>query len=40
MRSHGIEVIDLDLEECVGMMEDFIAARPDLWFEDIGELEG
>ena len=39
MRSHGIEVIDLDLDECVLMMEDFIAARPELWFEDIGELE-
>ena len=39
MRSHGIEVIDLDLDECVQMMEDFIAARPELWFEDIGELQ-
>jgi cytosine deaminase len=39
MRSHGIEVIDLDLPECVEMMEHFIQARPDLWFEDIGELE-
>ena len=39
MLSHGIEVIDLDLPECVEMMEAFIEARPDLWFEDIGELE-
>jgi creatinine deaminase len=23
--------------ECVGMMEEFIAAYPDLWNEDIGE---
>jgi cytosine deaminase len=38
MRSHGIEIVDLDLYECAQMMEDFIAARPDLWFEDIGEL--
>jgi len=38
MRSHRIEVVDLDLPECVQMMEDFIAARPDLWNEDIGEL--
>ncbi len=37
MRSHGVEVIDLDLPECVEMMEGFIAARPDLWNEDIGE---
>ena len=39
MRSHGIEVIDLDLDECTSMMSDFIAERPELWFEDIGELE-
>ena len=39
MRRHGIEVVDLDLDECVTMMKDFIAARPDLWFEDIGELK-
>jgi cytosine deaminase len=39
MESHGIVVEDLDLQGCVTMMEDFIAARPDLWFEDIGELE-
>ena len=37
MRSHGVEVIDLDLPECVEMMEGFIAARPELWHEDIGE---
>jgi len=39
MESHGIEVIDLDLSECVTLMEEFIEARPDLWFEDIGVLE-
>jgi cytosine deaminase len=37
MRSHGVEVIDLDLPECVEMMEDFIAEKPELWNEDIGE---
>lgn len=37
MRSHGVEVIDLDLPECVEMMENFIAAKPELWNEDIGE---
>lgn len=37
MESHGVEVIDLDMQECVTMMEDFIAARPELWQEDIGE---
>jgi cytosine deaminase len=37
MEAHGVEVIDLDLPECVRMMEDFIAAKPELWNEDIGE---
>jgi creatinine deaminase len=36
MESHGVEVIDLDLDECKQMMRDFIAARPELWDEDIG----
>ncbi len=38
MRSHGIEVVDLDLPECRRMMERFIKACPDLWNEDIGRL--
>lgn len=36
MRAHGIEVIDLDLPECQGMMSAWIAANPRLWNEDIG----
>ena len=36
MRDHGVEVIDLDLPECVQMMEEFIARNPALWNEDIG----
>jgi cytosine deaminase len=38
MKSHGVEVIDLDLDECAQMMTDFIEQNPDLWKEDIGEL--
>lgn len=38
MREHGIEVIDLNLQECIQMMEDFIKKNPELWFEDIGKL--
>ena len=38
MEEHGIDVIDLDLDECVKMMTDFIARNPRLWDEDIGEL--
>jgi creatinine deaminase len=37
MRSHGVEVVDLDLPECYGMMDKFIAEQPELWNEDIGE---
>ncbi|KUG19851.1 cytosine deaminase [hydrocarbon metagenome] len=38
LESHGIEVIDLDLEECKQMMRRFIEEHPDIWFEDIGAL--
>lgn len=38
MEEHGVEVIDLDLSECVDMMNRFIAEKPTLWNEDIGEL--
>ncbi len=38
MEEHGVEVIDLDLPECVDMMNKFIAEKPTLWYEDIGEL--
>jgi creatinine deaminase len=37
MRNQGVEVIDLDLPECVEMMRNFIAANPALWNEDIGK---
>ncbi len=36
MEEHGVEVIDLDLPECVAMMEKFIQENPRLWNEDIG----
>src|SRR6266576_6953290 len=36
MRSHGVEVIDLDLPECVEMMQQFIAENPVLWNEEMG----
>ena len=38
MEEHGVEVIDLDLPECIEMMNGFIAEKPTLWNEDIGEL--
>ena len=37
LRENGIEVIDLDNQECRELMESYIAAHPDVWNEDIGE---
>jgi cytosine/creatinine deaminase len=37
LRSRGVEVINLDSAECKGLMDAFIAAHPEIWFEDIGE---
>ena len=36
MLAHGVEVVDLALDECVEMMQDFIDEKPALWNEDIG----
>jgi cytosine deaminase len=36
MVSHGVEVVDLNLDECEQMMSDFITTNPELWDEDIG----
>ena len=38
MEAHGVQVIDLNLPECIEMMEDFIQKKPELWNEDIMEL--
>jgi cytosine deaminase len=38
MEEHNIEVVDLELPECIAMMEEFIRKNPRLWDEDIGEL--
>jgi cytosine/creatinine deaminase len=38
MEAHGIEVVDLEMDECAQMLQGFITANPDLWAEDIGEL--
>ncbi len=37
LRSRGVEVVNLDSQACVDLMNEFIAARPDVWNEDIGE---
>ncbi len=37
LRSRGVEVVNLDSQACVDLMDEFIAAHPDIWNEDIGE---
>jgi len=40
LRENGVEVIDLDSEECRELLEGYIAAHPEVWNEDIGEEQG
>jgi creatinine deaminase len=35
LRGQGVELVVLQDEECIQMMRDFIAAKPELWNEDI-----
>jgi cytosine/creatinine deaminase len=37
LAEHGVGITLLDDDECARMMTDFIAAKPELWFEDIGQ---
>jgi creatinine deaminase len=37
LRSRGVEVVLADDDECKELMREFIAAKPELWNEDIGE---
>ena len=40
LRSRGVEITVLQDETCRALMARFIAAKPDVWNEDIGELPG
>jgi cytosine/creatinine deaminase len=37
LKENGVEVIDLDSNECVKMLNEFILKNPEIWNEDIGE---
>jgi cytosine deaminase len=37
LRSLGVNVIDLDSQECLDLLTGFIAEHPEIWNEDIGE---
>lgn len=36
LRERGVAITVVQDQTCIGLMEDFIAANPELWFEDIG----
>lgn len=37
LRENGTEVVVMDSAECIEILEKFIAAKPEVWNEDIGE---
>jgi cytosine deaminase len=37
LRDLGVQVIDMESEECFSMMQKYIAANPAVWNEDIGQ---
>jgi cytosine/creatinine deaminase len=39
LRDAGVDVVLLDDPQCVAMMRDFVAEKPELWNEDIGVAE-
>ncbi|MHC9293972.1 nucleoside deaminase [Mycobacterium sp. LTG2003] len=39
LAENGVQITLLEDQRCVSMMEEFIAARPELWNEDIGVAE-
>jgi len=37
LQQRGVEVVVVDDQRCVDLMNEFVAAEPELWNEDIGE---
>lgn len=37
LRERGVEIVLLNSPVCIELMQDFIASKPELWNEDIGE---
>lgn len=37
LRDNDVDVIDLNSQECIGMLADYIARYPEIWNEDIGQ---
>ncbi len=38
LRENRVQVVDLASDECIRMLSEYIAAHPDVWNEDIGEV--
>src|SRR5437588_4135439 len=37
LRENGVEIINLNSQECISMLADYIRENPSVWKEDIGE---
>ena len=37
LRECGVKVVDLESQECIEMLSDYISKNPEIWNEDIGE---
>jgi creatinine deaminase len=37
LAEQGVEIIDMDSDECFKLLSDYIAANPEVWNEDIGQ---
>jgi cytosine deaminase len=37
LKENGVDIIDMNSQECIKMLADFITANPAVWNEDIGE---
>lgn len=36
LKQHGVEIVNLDSDECYELMQNFIKKHPKIWHEDIG----
>ena len=37
LRENGVAIIDLNSQECIDLLAEYVAANPEIWNEDIGE---
>jgi len=37
LREHGVEVVEMNSQECADMLSEYIGTHPEIWNEDIGE---